>query len=470
MTDAASGTASWLALLDRKYLGTCTLLVGGVALLATNELMTANLLPTLLADLGGERLYAWVITLFLGGSVVSAAMVFWVLQRIGGRRSYLLGLATMAIASMMCALAPNMEVLVAGRALQGAAGGLLAGLGYAVIRASLPSSLWTRAAALLSVIVGLQMFVAPALGSAFLHFGTWRWAFGMTVVIATALAILVPFVLDAGSLDHGSVRPATKFPFWSVLLLGAAMLTVTLAQLPGNRIAEVGLFVATVILAGAFVMLDRRASEPLLPPNTFGSGPLKWIYLTVGLMMGALMIDAYVPLIGQRLAGLTPMKASFLSFALTLGWMVGQIRSAPLDKQRTIGRAVVAGPLLMVVGLALTAVTQGANPPVGIVVLWGLALLLVGTGCGAAYPHLLLWAMSAADDPTEGSHAGVAFNIVVQLSSALAIGVAGVVDVATGDWRDGACDLGSVRWIILVFIVLAVGAVIAAYQTTRRCL
>ena len=134
-SDGADAIDGWRALLGPRYVRTSTLLAGGVALYATNEFVTASLLPSAIADIGGERLYAWVTTLYLVGSVVTASMVNAALSRIGPRPSYLLGLAVFGIGSVVCAVAPDMELLLVGRTLQGAAGGLLAGLGYALINA-----------------------------------------------------------------------------------------------------------------------------------------------------------------------------------------------------------------------------------------------------------------------------------------------------------------------------------------------
>lgn len=118
MTDTASDTGSWRELLG-GYLGTSTVLAGGVLLYATTEFLTTSLLPSTVAEIGGSRLYAWVITLYLVGSVVAAATVNTLRLRIGARSSFLWGLAVFGIASIVCALAPTMEVLIAGRALQG---------------------------------------------------------------------------------------------------------------------------------------------------------------------------------------------------------------------------------------------------------------------------------------------------------------------------------------------------------------
>lgn len=153
MTETASETGSWRELLSR-YLGTSIVLAGGVALYATNEFLTISLLPSTVADIGGSRLYAWVTTLYLVGSVVAATTVNTMLLRVGARSSYLMGLAVFGLASLVCAAAPSMQILVAGRTLQGIAGGLLAGLGYALINSTLPKSLWTRGSALVSAMWG----------------------------------------------------------------------------------------------------------------------------------------------------------------------------------------------------------------------------------------------------------------------------------------------------------------------------
>ena len=123
----------------------CTVLAGGVLLYSTNEFLTVSMLPTIIADIGGRRLFAWATTLYLVGSVVAAAVVHPILQRIGARWSYLIGLTVFALASVVNVVAPSMAVLVAGRALRGVAGGLLAGLGYALINTALPRALWTEA-------------------------------------------------------------------------------------------------------------------------------------------------------------------------------------------------------------------------------------------------------------------------------------------------------------------------------------
>jgi len=463
VTEAATETGSWRELLT-KYLGTSVVLAGGVGLYATNELLTISLLPNAVAEIGGARLYAWVATIYLIGSVVSAAMVNPILLWAGPRSSYLLGLAVFGVASLVCGLAPSMQILIAGRALQGVAGGLLAGLGYAVINAALPRSLWTRGSALVSAMWGVATVVGPATGGLFAQFGLWRWAFVAMAIVTAVMAMLVPVALPAGRVGHSVATAATKVPVWSLLLLGAAALAVSVAQIPHDVVATAWLLAASVMLIGGFVVVDWRMPAAVLPPSVFGPGPLKWTYLSMAVLMAAAMVDTYVPLFGQRLAHLSPVAAGFLAAALAIGWTVSEIVSASLENPRAIGQVIAAAPMVVAAGLAVVALTQRADASAGIVALWAAGLFFAGTGIGMAWPHLSVRAMDSVNDPAEGGAAAAAINTVQVVAAAFGAGLAGVV-VNTSQGG----DVTAARWLFTLFTVLAVlGFVASVFSANER--
>ena len=462
VTTATITTGSWRELLGPKNLGASTVLAGGVALYATNEFLTISLMPSAVADIGGHRYYAWVTTVYLVASVVAATTVHSLLLRLGPRLAYLLGLTVFGTGSLACAAAPTMEVLLLGRAVQGAAGGLLAGLGYAVINTALPSTLWTKASALVSAMWGVGTLVGPAAGGLFAQFGSWRWAFGVLVILTVVMAGLVPVALPArreAEVDDARI----PIPVWSLLLLGAAALAVSVAVIPHDWRATVALLALGAALVAVFIYVDRRLPAAVLPPSTFGSGPLKWIYLTLGMLMAATMADMYVPLFGQRLAHLTPVAAGFLGAGLAIGWTVGEISSASLRNNRVIVRTVSVAPLVMAIGLALAALTQYEEASIGLVVMWALALLITGVGVGIAWPHLSAWAMSCVDDPAEGPAAAAAINTVQLICGAFGAGLAGVVVNLT---ETG--DATPARWLFATFAALAALVVVASIRSGRR--
>lgn len=466
--ETAVDAGRWRDLLGGRHLGTAAVLAGGVALYATNEFLTSSLLPNTVAEVGGTRLYAWVTTLYLVGSVVAATLVNPILVRAGSRWSYLFGLGVFGAASLVCAAAPDMAVLIAGRALQGVAGGLLAGLGYAVINGALPRALWTRGSALVSAMWGVATVVGPAAGGIFAQFGLWRWAFVTMAVLSALMAALVPAAVAAGRADPDVASPVPrvpvlKVPVRSLLLLGAAALAVSVAQIPRDIGATAALLGVGVALAAFFVVVDRRARVAVLPPSVFGPGPLKWVYLAMAVLMAAAMVNTYVPLFGQHLAHLRPVAAGFLGASLAFGWTVSEIVSAALDSPRVIGRMIAAAPVVVASGLALGAVTQRADASTGRAAWWAVGLLVAGVGIGMAWPHLSVRAMDSVDDPAEGGAAAAAINTVQLVSAAFGAGLAGVVvNTAHGGGAVAA------RWLFTIFTALCVAGVVSGHRARRR--
>lgn len=455
----APANNGWRTLLGPRYLGASTVLAGGVLLYATNEFLTISLLPSTVADIGGERLYAWVTTVYLVSSVVAATTVSATLARVGPRWAYLLGLGVFGLGSLWCALAPSMPLLLAGRVVQGAAGGLLAGLGYAVINSALPQTLWTRASALVSAMWGVGTLVGPAAGGLFAQYGSWRWAFGVLVVLAVIIAVLVPFALPGRSGAREVQRD--RIPVWSLVLLGTAALSVSVAGVFQNPTGTAILLVVGVVVVAAFLVVDRRSIAAVLPPSAFRPGPLKWIYLTLGMLMAATMVDLYVPLFGQRLAGLSPVAAGFLGVALAVGWTTSEIASASVTKGRTIIRIVACAPLVMAVGLVVAGVSQVSQAPLGVVAVWAGALMVTGLGVGMAWPHLSAWAMGSVDEG-EGPRAAAAINTVQLIFGAFGAGLAGIVANTVGGG-----DAATARWMFGVFALLAVVGTVASVRATR---
>jgi MFS family permease len=458
-----STTGHWRELWSSPYLRTSAVVAGGVVLYSTNEFLTISMLPSTINEIGGERIYAWVTTLYLVGSVVAAATVNTMLHRVGAAISYLLGFAVLGVGSLVCAAAPNMQVLLGGRLLQGLAGGLLCGLSFAVINAVLPRYLWSRGSAMVASTWGVGALLGPALGGLFAQFGVWRWAFGLLAMLSVGMAVLAPGVLSADGDDQDGEHAAVRIPVPSVVLLGAAALAVSVASLPRNTLATAGLLTLGALLIGVFLVVDRKMPTAVLPASVYGFGPLKWVYLTLGLLVAATKVDLYVPLFGQRLAHLGPIVAGLLGAALSMGWTLSGLGSGSLNRTRTIVGVVIAAPVVMALGLALAGATHVQDATAGIIIVCALALLAVGIGIGAAWPHLSAWAMTDVDDPAEGGAAATAINSVQLIFGAFGAGLAGVVVNIADDGGASAARLA-----FAVFAVLALSACFTAFRAGRR--
>ncbi len=430
------------------------MLAGGVLVGAINIYLASSLLPTAVADIGGAGFYAWNMTFYLVAMVIATMLVSRVLSHWGNVGAYLLGFAVFLVGSLACAVSPAMPVLLAGRGVQGLGAGLLSGLGFAVIHSALPRRLWTRGNALMSAMYGVGNFAGPALGGLFAQLGSWRLAFVAMAVIAAVCAAIVPRVLPPG--ERGTAR--APVPVVSLALVTAATAAVSLAGvLPGTAAMAAGVVVALLLVAG-FVAYERRSERRVFPRTTYRAGsPLKWVYLTIGLLTFGVAVESFVPLFAQQLGGLPPLAAGLFGAAVSLGWSLTQLGSASATGRRAVRRLCVLGPLVLALGFLVQGLLQREAAPGWLVLAWLPVLFVAGAGIGLAYPHLSVAAMSSTRDPAEGSPPAAAVATVTSLSIAFGTAVAGVlVNAGAGSM------LAAARYVLFGFAtVCALGALTA---------
>lgn len=283
------------------------MLAGGVALFATNVYLTTSLLPSAVAEIGGGRFYAWATTVFLLPSVVSAVLVSRLLASVTNRAAYLLATGLFAAGCVIAMLAPDMAVLLLGRAVQGAGGGLLAGLAYALLRVTLPEPLWGRGAALLSMMWAVGTVLGPVLGGLLAQLGLWRGGFASLGLLSVLVLACVPRVLG----DRRTPSDPEPFPLLGLLLVGGAALVLSIAGVfAGSLLSWLGVLLGLVLLAGA-IAVERRGPVRVLPVGTFLRGSrLRWLYGTLALLAIGSTTEQFVPLFGQRLSGLRSRPVS----------------------------------------------------------------------------------------------------------------------------------------------------------------
>lgn len=464
MTGQREG-GSWAQLAAPQHRGAVTVLAGGTLMFAVDTYVTASLLPSAVAEIGGASFYAWPTTLFLLAAVVASSLTSRVLATVPAGRAYLVALAVFAVGSLVDALAPSMAVLLVGRVVQGVGGGLLAAMGYALIRLTLPRALWTRASAVIAAMWGVALVVGPGLGGLLAELASWRWAFVVLVVGSVVIAAIVPSALHRA---RTRIAPG-PFPLGSVLLVGGAAAVLSVAGLAADvRVAGLGLLAALVLLV-LFVAHERRTRAAVLPRATFHPGsPLRWIYGLMAVLVGVSGVEAFVPLVGQQVAGLSPVLAGFLGVALGAGWVLGEMVSASGRRPRP---RVLGGPVLLAAGTVLVAVTLLTLDGTAAVVLWAVGLLAGGVGIGTAWPHLAASAIGGADptpgsedeqDESEADKASAAVTTVQML--AVSVGTAlGGAGLALG----GTDPLASARWLFATFAVVAVVGVLTARPAAR---
>ncbi|MGB3317014.1 MAG: MFS transporter, partial [Albidovulum sp.] len=195
--------APWRDLLRRDMAASLVLVCLGVWLHAADSLIVATMMPAIVAGIGGDHLIAWNFALYETGSIVIGAASGLIAIRHGLRRPMTVAALAFGLGCMISALAPAMQVMLAGRVLQGLGGGGLTALAFVSARRLFPARLIPRIMAAMSVVWGTSAFLGPLFGGLFVTYANWRTGFAVFGLQALGLAIWIWFGL--GPAD----KPAT---------------------------------------------------------------------------------------------------------------------------------------------------------------------------------------------------------------------------------------------------------------------
>src|ERR1700678_4331556 len=222
-----------------------------VTFVASEALAVVTVMPVVARDLGGLRLYGWVFSGFMLGSVVGIVVAGREADRRGPAVPFVAGVVLFGIGLAVAGLAPSMEVLVAGRVLQGVGAGAAPSVAYAVIGRSLPARLQARMMAVLSTAWVAPGLAGPAIAAEVTRLFGWRWVFlGLVPVVAVAGGIAIPALIRLGPPEQPGPAGAQQHRITDGVLVaaGAAMLLAGLTLAAASHAVPGG---AVLIAAGA---------------------------------------------------------------------------------------------------------------------------------------------------------------------------------------------------------------------------
>ncbi|MGY2175046.1 MFS transporter [Pseudomonas azotoformans] len=465
MNTTQPSPSNWAALLSGANGVRSLALAGGVVLHAINVYIATTILPSVVKDIGGIDYYAWNTTLFVAASILGSALSARLLGRLGPRGAYLVASLVFASGALACAFAPSMPVMLVGRLVQGLGGGFLFALSYAMIRLVFDEPLWPRAMALVSGMWGVATLVGPAVGGVFAELGIWRAAFWSLIPVAGLFAVLAATVLPRRSTE--SVEP-TPLPLTQLWLLTAAVLAVSAGSVSSTLPLNLLGLAAAAMFTALLVFTESRSRHRLLPAGAFRlTTALGALYATMSLLAVAVTSgEIFVPLFLQVLHHQSPLVAGYLAALMAAGWTLGSIASAGMTGAN-IRRAILAGPILGVVGMLALALLMPHESNGGAQTLTPicLALTLIGLGVGLAWPHLLTRVFQVAPDG-EQDLASASITTVQLFATAFGAALAGMVANIAGLTEPGGIE-GTASAAVWLFGVFALAPVIGILIARR---
>jgi len=435
-------------------------LVLTITFVASEALAVVTVMPVVARDLGGLRLYGWVFSGFMLGSVIGIVAAGREADRRGPALPFVAGVVLFGSGLAVAGLAPSMGVLVAGRVLQGVGAGAVPSVAYATIGRSLPGPLRARMMAVMSTAWVVPGLAGPAVSAEVAHLLGWRWVFlGLLPIVAVAGAIAVPALIRlgppaaAGAEEHRMIDGLRTAAGAALILAG-----LTLSAGSGAAPGRLGTVLGGLALITAGGAAGLPALRRLVPAGTLTARPgLPATILTRGLLTFTFLgTDAYVTLAVTAVRHRTPVVASIAVTGATVAWTAGAWVQARLSQSWEGRRLVRCGLTIVLTGIA--GMVLALQP--GVPVAEGLAAWTVaGLGMGLAYAPTSLMMLQKAPPGREGQ-LSASLNLADVLGTAIGIGVGGaaVAAAAGHDLRLGIA--------VAFGIAAAVGLV--ALAVTRR--
>ncbi|MCT7354005.1 MFS transporter [Streptomyces sp. 15-116A] len=328
----------------------------GLLLAALDQTIVSTALPTIVSELGGLAHLSWVVTAYLLASTAATPLWGKLGDQYGRKRLFQTAIVIFLIGSALCGAAQDMSQLIAFRALQGLGGGGLIVLSMAIVGDLVPPRERGRYQGLFGAVFGATSVLGPLLGGLFTEHLSWRWVFYVNLPVGIVALAVIATVLH---IPRRSTRHVIDY-LGTFLIAAVATCLVLVASLGGTTwawgsVQIVGLAVLAAVLALAFVAVERRAAEPVLPLKLFRIRTFTLSAL-ISFIVGFAMFGAmtYLPTFLQVVQGVTPTMSGVHMLPMVAGMLIASTGSGQIVSRTGRWKVFpIAGTAVTTLGLLL---------------------------------------------------------------------------------------------------------------------
>lgn len=365
-----------------------------ILLAALDQTIVATALPAIVGDLRGFNELSWIVSAYLIATTVTIPLYGKLSDIHGRRRMMLIAISLFLLGSLLCGAAQSMGQLIAFRVVQGIGAGGLIPLAQAAIADLVPPRDRGRYQGFIGAVWAIAAIAGPLLGGTLTDAATWRLIFLINIPVGLVAMVVIARTLPA---------PAARREH-TLDLLGAAALTIATTCLllaavwggttyPWGSAQIVGLGATGVLLLGAFLAIERRAPEPLLPLRLFRER-IYSVSSVASFVLGALLfgVTIYVPIYVVGVQGGSATNAGVVLIPLAFAWVIISTVSGQLISRFGRYRPFpIVGSFIALAGMVLLA-TLDANDGTTKV---SLSLVVLGFGMGLMWQPYIVAAQNA---------------------------------------------------------------------------
>jgi EmrB/QacA subfamily drug resistance transporter len=350
--------------------------------------VVSTAMPTIIGDLHGLNLYAWVFSVYLLTSTATVPLYGRLADMVGRKPVFMSGIGLFLVGSALSGLSQNMPELIFFRALQGLGAGAVQPTVFTILGDLYSLTERARIQGLFSAVWGTSSVAGPALGAFITVTIGWRWVFYVNVPFGTLAALLLWRALHEA---HPSRQHTLDYAGAATLTGGIALLLFGLLGGSHGQVLPAAIVLALLLLA-AFILVEMRAKEPVLPLGMFRE-PFIAVPCLGGLFLGAVQfgLSSYIPLFVQGVQLGTAGDAGKVLAPLSLGWPLAAFISPRLLLRFGFRPVAILGTALIAIGTA-TLLTYGLQTPLLLIVP---NLFALGMGLGFSSNSFLLGAQNS---------------------------------------------------------------------------